>query len=181
MDEFNPYAAPKAEVITQHTEAETIRRKHINHEASIKSVGCLYGVMAIAMVIILITIGSSLVSESLWAVGLILGLGLLAAAVARGLRNLRRWAAVLAAVWSGILIILGIPDLPQSSIPMVISAYVLWLMVSPKGLFVTSLEYQIVIAQTPHVKRRTSVLVWVLLILLLAILSIGIYSAMSTR
>lgn len=181
MDEFNPYAAPKAEVITQDTEAEVIRRKHINHEASIKSVGCLYGVVAIAMVIILVTIGSSLVDESLWAVGLVLGLGLLAAALARGLRNLRRWAGVLAAVWSGILIILGIPDLPESSIQMIISVYILWLMVSPKGLFVTSLDYQIVIAQTPHVKRRTSVLVWVLLILLLAILAAGVFSAMSGR
>lgn len=179
MDDFNPYAAPKAEVLTQDSEAEATRRKYINHESSIKSIGCLYWVVAIALVAVLITVGSSLVRESVWAVGLLAGLTLLAVAVGGGLRKLRRWAGILAALWSAILVVMGIISLPRSGIQMVISLYVLWLMISPKGLFVTSAEYRAIVAQTPHVKPRTSVVAWVLLVIFLLILASGVFSAMN--
>lgn len=182
MDEFNPYAAPKADVITQDTEAETIRRKHINHEASIKAVGSLYGLAAIVLLVLLIVRLTGIGRASPYELGFLVGFALLAlltGMLARGLRNLRRWAAILVGIWAGIAMVLGFANLPNSAFGMVISAYILWLMVGPKGLFVTSAEYRAIIAQTPHVKRRTSVVVWVLLILLLVILGIGIFSAMN--
>lgn len=178
MDEFNPYAAPKAEVITQNTEAEAIRRQHINHEASIKSVGCLYGLVALALVIALIVVGADLMEQSLSAVGVLAGLAVLAGVVAAGLRNLRRWASILAALWSAILVVAGLLNLPRSIIQLLIFAFILWLMVSPKGIFVTSARYRAIIAQTPHVKRRTSVVVSVLLVLILLIVASGIFNAM---
>ena len=53
--DLNPYAPPQAAVdyVAEATsEAESIRREHIKHEASIRSIGVLYylsgGVMAIA-------------------------------------------------------------------------------------------------------------------------------------
>ncbi|HEY1053095.1 MAG TPA: hypothetical protein VGE39_25165, partial [Prosthecobacter sp.] len=118
MDEFNPYAAPKAEVITQDTEAEAIRRKHINHEASIKAVGCLYGLGAIVLFVVLIAGLTRLGGAGSYELGYMAGfavVALLTGLLARGLRNLRRWAAILVGVWAGITLVLGIANLPNSA------------------------------------------------------------------
>lgn len=42
-------------------------------------------------------------------------------------------------------------------------------------------EYQAVIRQTPHIKYRTSVVVWILFGLLLLLVSLGIFAAMFIR
>lgn len=181
MEEFNPYAAPKAEVITQNSEAEVIRRAHINHEASIKSVGCLYAVGALALgsVVVFSLLNSARgdFSLNLW---LPLGLAVLTGAMAWGLRKLQRWAGILVAIWAGAALVFGLVNLPSSIIGMLISGYFVYIMIGAKGRMVMSPEYKAIIAQTPHVKRKTSALVWVLLVLLLAILAIGIFSAMNS-
>ncbi len=178
MDEFNPYAAPKAEVVTQDSEAEAIRRKHINHEASIKSVGCLYWLAALLLCITLAVCLANIEKQTAGWLALLLGLAVLTAVVGRGLRKLQRWAGIVAALWAGVSIVFGIMNLPSSSIGMVIAAYIIYLMVGAKGRRVLSAEYRDIVLQTPHVKRRTSIVVWVLLGLLLAIVAFGILGAM---
>ncbi len=141
--------------------------------------GCLYGLGAIILVVVLIVglirLGGAASDELGYMAGLA-AVTLLIGLLARGLRNLRRWAAILVGIWAGISLVLGITSLPYSAFGMVISAYILWLMVGPKGLFVTSAEYRDIVAQTPHVKRRTSVVTWVLLAILLGLLAFAIFA-----
>jgi hypothetical protein len=84
-----------------------------------------------------------------------------------GVRSFRRWGRVVGCVLSGIGL-LGFP------IGTLINAYILYLFLSKKGRTVFSPEYQDVIAATPHVKYRTSIIVWILLALVGALVVVGI-------
>ncbi|MGV3660105.1 MAG: hypothetical protein ACO1TE_07965 [Prosthecobacter sp.] len=170
MEEFNPYAAPKAEVLTQDSEAEATRRAHLNHEASIKSVGCLYALASLALLTVVIVGLDSMHPESVAERAKVLAQALLAGALAWGLRKLQRWAGIGAAIWAAVVMVLGIASLPVSAIKMVISAYVIFLMIGAKGRMVLSPDYRAIVAQTPHMKRTASTVSWVLFVLLLVTL-----------
>ena len=78
------------------------------------------------------------------------------------MRALRPWGRIVGCVLSG-LGLLGFP------IGTAINAYILYLFLSKKGRTVFAPEYQAVIAATPDVKYRTSILVWIFLALLVAL------------
>ncbi|HEY1048759.1 MAG TPA: hypothetical protein VGE39_03350 [Prosthecobacter sp.] len=177
-EEFNPYAAPKAEVIQQHTEAESIRREFIRHETSIRSLGCLYWLAAVVFSSVLVVGLVNVQSMPLRHLAYMLVQAVLAAAIGRGLRTLQRWAGILAALWACVGMALGLASLPFGAISMVISAYIIFLMVGTKGRRVLTPEYRAIVLETPHVKPRTSVVVWVLLALLLAFLAAAILAAL---
>ncbi len=80
-----------------------------------------------------------------------------------GLRRLKPWARVPTGLFSG-LGLLGFP------IGTLINAYVLYLVFSKKGKTVFAEEYQAIIAATPDMKYRTSIIVWVFLGILIAFL-----------
>ena len=167
----NPYAAPAARVddIGVNPEAEAVRREHINHEASIKAVGFLYYLGGVGLTMAGIA-QAMLVSSG--AVHPLMALLLLALGVAQffagwGVRGLRRWGRIVGGVISGIGL-LGFP------IGTVVNGYILYLFLSRKGRTVFSPEYQDVIAATPHVKYRTSIVVWIFLALILALIVLGI-------
>ena len=61
-----------------------------------------------------------------------------------------------------------------------INLYILVTVAGKKGHFVMTPEYHRIIAATPHVKRKTSVVTWVLLTLFIIIL-IGIIAAVNLR
>ena len=94
--------------------------------------------------------------------------------VGTGLRRLRRWARIPTGILSG----LGLLGFPLGT---VINAYILYLIFSQKGKMVFSDEYQAVIEQTPHIKYRTSIVVWILLGLVLALMALGIIMAFVAR
>jgi hypothetical protein len=71
----------------------------------------------------------------------------------------------------GIIASIGLFFFPWGT---VINGYILWLLFSSKGRFVMSPEYQEVIAATPHMKHRTSIVVILLGILLLVVLGSGL-------
>ena len=50
--EINPYAAPQSQVLQATSEDELTRRSHINTEATIKSVGILYYLGALALTLV---------------------------------------------------------------------------------------------------------------------------------
>jgi hypothetical protein len=54
-----------------------------------------------------------------------------------------------------------------------INAYILYLVFSRKGRTILSEDYQQVIAATPHIKYKTSIIVWIFLGLLVALLAIA--------
>lgn len=170
-DAANPYAAPTAPVedVPANPGAEAIRNAHIKHEASIKSVGTLYYLGAI-----LTTLGGlfglagapmadgDTVTSVVMLAG---GVGLFFAG--SGVRSLRPWGRILGCVLSGIGL-LGFP------IATLINGYILYLLLSKKGRTIFSPGYQEVIAATPHIKYRTSLLVWIFLALIIAMVAVAV-------
>jgi hypothetical protein len=150
--------------------AEQIRREHIKHEASVKSIGTLYFLGAIA---VLLMAAVSVLAGT--AASIIMGILLVALAggqvfVAFGLNKLKRWARIPTGVISG----LGLLAFPLGT---VINGYILYLIFSRKGTMVFSDEYQQVIAETPHIKYRTSIVVWIVLGLVLLLIAMGLFMA----
>ena len=178
--EINPYAAPQSQVLQTTSQDELIRQEHINTEATIKSVGMLYYLGAFMVVFYgvgSIIIGISSGSDALWG-SILIGVVLLAigvgqGVVAYGLRRLQSWSRIPTVIISCIGLI-GIP------IGTLISIYILVKILGKQGKFVMTPEYQRIIAATPGVKRRQSLVAWVLLILLIIIL-IGIIAAVSMK
>jgi hypothetical protein len=159
--------------------AEATRKEYLHHEASVKSIGFLYYLGGVA--VLLIGIGTlnwigGVRGTSARAAGpifvsiflLILGAGQLW--VGTGLRGLRRWARIPTGILSGI----GLLGFPVGTI---INAYILYLIFSQKGKTVFSDEYQAVIEQTPHIKYRTSIVVWILLALVVGLIVLGLVAA----
>jgi hypothetical protein len=161
---INPYAAPKAAVedFSANPEAEAIRRAHIGHEASIKSIGILYYLTASLMIVGTVTALFSAWTTSKNVMGMVAILalfGLLSAlffVIGRGLRTLKPWVRVPTTV----LAALGLLGFPIGTL---LNAYILWLTHSKKGKLILSPEYAAIVEATPDVKYRTSLLIWIIL------------------
>jgi len=157
----NPYAPPRSQVddVTQsNADAEVIRREHIQHETSIRSVGLLYyisgGVFVIASLVLIAAISKE---DSTRFVGPVyLALGALSIFVAHGLRKLQPWARIASLVFSGI----GLLGFPLGTL---INGYILYLLLAKKGQRVFQADYPAIVAATPHVKYRTSTVTWLVL------------------
>ncbi|RYD47808.1 MAG: hypothetical protein EOP83_27455 [Verrucomicrobiaceae bacterium] len=91
-----------------------------------------------------------------------------------GLRKLRPWAKIPAAILAGISL-LSIP------VGTVIGGYILYLLFSAKGRMVLSPEYADIIAQTPHLRYRTPRWIWILLIVIILLFVGLIVFGTSTR
>jgi len=178
-EEYNPFQAPQTPFEqggVAGTEAEVIRRAHLSHEASVKSVGVLYLIGGVVCVIAVITIIFAAVVQPIGAnggtpgiimVGMLSGIGIAQCFAAVGLRRLRRWARVVAGILAGI----GLLGFPFGTI---INGYILYLLFSAKGTMVFSDEYQQIIEQTPHIKYKTSIIVkiFVVLVILLVVFAL---------
>jgi len=178
MSTVNPYAPPKAnvdDVSGASSAAEAVRLEHIKHETSVRSIGTLYYIGGFLM----LAAGTGLLiapdSEPLMRPigGLYVVLGVVSLVVAWGLRRLRRWAGGASIALSAISL-LGFP------IGTLISAYILYLLLSAKGRRIFEPDYADIIAATPHVKSRTSIVVWILLgvlgLLIAGIVALGMFA-----
>lgn len=155
------------------TDAEKVRNEYLKHEASVKSVGMLFRIGGLFLIIAAI---GSLVSASsardqvqAYVIGaFLLIFGVLQLWVGIGLKSLRPWSRVGAAVISA----LGLLGFPFGTL---INLYILYLLLGKKGKMVFSTEYAAVIQQTPHIKYRTSWVIWVLLgfVVLLLLFAFG--------
>lgn len=164
------------------SDAEDIRNEHIKHEASVKSVGILYFIGAFFLVflggmMLIARPGPGGLEATVTGVVLI-GMAGFQFATGLALRRLKRWARIVAGIFSGI----GLLGFPLGTI---INGFILYLLFSKKGKTVFSPEYQEVIAQTPHIKYRTSIVVWIalgILVLLILFAVVGIFvGGTSTR
>ena len=172
---FNPYAAPSAPVedVSANAEAEAIRKAHINHEASVKAVGILYYLGGIGVTIAAL---GALAGGRTNSAGIAIAVGLLAVGVGQffagyGVRALRPWGRIIGCILSAIGLI-GFP------IGTLINGYILYLFLSKKGRTIFAPEYQDVIAATPHVKYKTSILVWIFLALIIGLIVVGMLAPM---
>jgi hypothetical protein len=180
----NPYMPPRAfvaDVSGADSEAEAIRQEHIKHEASVRSIGTLYYVGAVLMLVGSVAlIGSSLyMSDTATAFGVGFGavyivLGALSLFVGRGIRKLKSWARTTCIVLSFI----GLLGFPVGTI---INGYILYLLLSEKGKRIFAPDYEEIVAATPHVKYRTSVVVWVVVGILLLGIAAAIIVPLATR
>lgn len=85
-------------------------------------------------------------------------------------RKLKSWARIPTAILSGI----GLLGFPVGTL---INGYILYLVFSRKGVTVFSDDYKRVIAETPHIKYRTSIVVWIILGWLVALILFGVFAA----
>jgi hypothetical protein len=163
-------------------DSESIRKSHLSHEASVQSIGCLYylgAAFGIPMGLFYLgtAVSGGFIDEGvpvaiMVVVGFfVLGMGLAQGFMGYGLRRLLPWARI-----GGIVIsafgLLGFP------IGTLISAYCLYLLVSKKGEVVFSDHYRQVISQTPHIVYKTSIIVKVFLGILVALILVGVISAL---
>ena len=127
-----------------------------------------------------VAVGSVFASSGSRAQGDVVGMlvvGLLVAAlgvgqfwVGRGLRRLESWARTVSAILCGI----GLLGFPVGTL---INGYILYLLWSAKGKTIFTAEYRSVVEQTPHMKYKTSVVVWVVLGVLVLLVLAGIFAA----
>ena len=162
---FNPYEAPQAPVLTVERESpdEIVRKRHIAHEASVKSVGLLYwlggGLVSFFSVIAMMSVfaphsrspelGFPIISLVLGVVNIWTG-----TEVRKLTKTGRRMSAVFAAI--------GLLAFPVGTL---INIYIFYLLFSQKGTMVFSAAYKEIIAATPHIKYKTSIVIWILLAL----------------
>lgn len=156
---------------------EVIRREHLTHENALKSVAKLHllagGVCVLGSAIFVIGFIFSMVGGApspvtepadLVIFALIAVLAVAHLQVGLNLLRLnptvRRSAIVLAC--------LGLLSVPVGTL---VNALVLSYLLSKKGTFVLSEEYRGIVAQTPHVKAKTSLAAVIVLVVLLAILT----------
>jgi hypothetical protein len=178
----NPYASPTADLTAPFSndpklsDAEVIRKKHISHEASLQSVGwlCWLGCIFLALAALGMT-AAIFTQRGGSSIGLVIALIYLALFVLNawlgyGFRKLDPRVRIP----GGILFGLGLLYIPIGTI---INGYILYLMFSAKGRMVFSPEYKEIIRQTPHIKYRTSIIVWILLVIVLAFLALAIGAA----
>ncbi|MES2594631.1 MAG: hypothetical protein V4662_04820 [Verrucomicrobiota bacterium] len=175
--ETNPYAPPQVSELSAPlsatAEAEAIRQAHIKTEATVKSVGTLYylGMFLLGVVGVM-----TLVSGFGQSKGEDIGLGIFFLVIsiaqgflAYGLRRLRSWAR-----WpSVVLSMIGLLGFPMGTI---INVVILFSLLGAKANMVFSPAYKEIIAATPQVKYKSSVVVVVLLVILVLIL-IGVVAS----
>ena len=173
--------------------AEEVRRQHINHETSVKSFGLLY-LFAGSFIILMGVIGTVANREThpkvrITIAAILISLGLFLFLVGTGIRKLKSWARIPAGIFSGIgLILLSWAKLSTEIFsginlilfPLVtgISAYILYLVFCKKGSTVFSPQYQRVIADTPQIKYKISIIVWIIFVLFvsLSLVALMLYS-----
>ena len=151
----------------QDSDDERIRNEYLNHEASVRSVGPIYFIIAA----LFIASGLDLLKKG--SAG-----GLLVLLIAAGLHG---YAAVKirkldpsARPWVGVLSGLVLLVFPVGT---VISAYILYLVFSKKGKFVMSEEYVAIMERTPGIRYRASKVIRVLLWIVLGLILMGAIGA----
>lgn len=183
---YNPYAPPSANLGGSGTpvdQAEAIRNEHLSHEASLRSVGCLYfwsGIFSLAFAAIAAVVlpfmlmagdgqDDAAASAGVLAVLAVLygGIGALSIWIGRGLRNLDPKIRLALTI----LLVFGLLGFPIGTI---LSLYFLYLLYSEKGKRILTEQYQAVVAQTPHIKYRTPLWVWLVLGLMVLVLVVAV-------
>ena len=187
LPENNPFTPPVAESlavepIDQLSQAESVRHSHIGHEKSIQAFGLLFFLGGIIAILLSTFLATALFSEinngatnsaEKKAISLVMGLlginallGVLQIAVGHGLRKLNSLGKIGGTFFAAI----GLFGFPIGTL---FSAYLLYLLWSAKGQLVFSSQYRDIMKGTPHVVYKTSRIVWGILILFIAIITLA--------
>ena len=150
-----------------------VREEHIKHEASLRSIGVLYYIIAFFILIagVIMVVGAvGSIGQGVENAALVTGMaafyivfGAIMFWIGRGYRQLRRWVRIPGTIFA----VLGLLSIPIGTL---INGYILYLIYSQKGRTIFSDEYQEIREATPEVKYKTSMLVWVFLAILILLL-----------
>lgn len=173
----NPYQTPSgapAPLSPQDLsgDPEVIRNQYLKHEAQIKSIGALYYLGSVFMIFTAFTAIAKpdLRPQQIGIAIFFVLFAFLQIFIGSGLRKLKSWARVVAIILSA----LGLLAVPIGTI---ISLIVLLILASKKSIAIFTPEYRAVIAATPHIKYKSSIIFKICLIFLLVIVLIGIIAA----
>ena len=175
---MNPYAvsATAANYSAQPSQglsgdATSVRNFHLAHESAIKGFGLLYAIgagfyilFAVAAAIFSVFAFAALNKDAGQAIGVVtliyaavyFAIGALVALVSSGLYKLSDVGKIGGAIFS-VLSLCGIP------IGTLLGAYMLYLLFSEKGNFIFTQRYRSFVKQTPHIRTRIPVFVWIIL------------------
>lgn len=184
---YNPYTPPSARLGAETRtpdDAERIRREHLSHEASIRSVGTLYRIGAIltalgTLVMLALGVvnffqpGDAGAALGLLLVGAIYGfLTWLQFYLGNGLRELDPKVRTLVTILTAI----GLIGFPVGTL---ISAYILYLLHSAKGKRIMTPEYRAIVASTPHIQYKTPLWMILVVVALIGVIVLAIFAAMA--
>lgn len=169
-ENFNPYQAPESPTVDLNPAfvgPELVRHEHLSHETSVKLIGSMYLIIgsvftipSIAMAVGIYGMGSNV--DQMQGLALLTGLlGISTLGLGFAIRRFSRWARIICGVISAGGMLFAVP------VGALFNGSIIYLLYSPKGNVVFSDDYKDVIRQTPHIKYRTSGVVWIFLLLLL--------------
>jgi hypothetical protein len=172
----NPYEAPQVldGPLDQPSEEERVRRTHLNAEASIRSLGSFLFVSGMIMGLGALQELSNVNQLRSHEMVATFGLPILLVWLGIKLRQLRWFASILA----GVLAVLGLTLYPVGT---VINLLILFFLFSKKGRFVVTPKYHDIIRATPHLRYRTSIVTWILLAILIALIVLAIFAALTAH
>lgn len=174
------------------SQAELIRTSHLSHEANIQSVGCLYlllGVLAALSGLSYVVLGIAMLNNMIPSMGgqpqtevivagaMQIGFGVVTLAVSCLAFYSGRTMQTLNAGGKIAAIIMSILGLFGFGCPC-ISVFALYLLLSSKGEMVYSPQYKEIVQATPHIRYKTSMIVWILLFILLGLIAFGIIATL---
>jgi len=177
IDNVNPFQAPVADiepVTPDETPAEAMRRRYLKHEAWVRSASLFLIAPAGAFAIYPVVWFGGALAEGTLDVALFVVMTVVAWPTAAalltlgvGLRRLWPWVPIPVAVVSAVGSLLFLPAIP-------ICVFIVYVVYCPAGRMVFSSQHRGVIAQTPHIKYRTSWLVLALLLILVGLLGLSL-------
>lgn len=170
---LNPYAPPRAkveDVVAPTGEAHAIRTEHIKREAEIRSIGSLYYIggagLCLAAFGLMSSYGTPVRNPRAAFAPLLLVICLIGAGasffVGAALRKFRPWARIVGIVFAA----LGLLGFPLGTM---INVYILYLLLSEKGRRIFQSDYADIVTATPDVKYKTSIVTWIAIGLLVAV------------
>lgn len=171
----NIYAPPESSTAPLESKAENIRRQNIKTEATIKSLGSLFIFFGGIITLILITNPYGVKVFEFSDENILVYLTTFAFCV--GFIFLGIKTRKLHKISTNISATLCIPMLFGFPVGTLIAAIVLWSIFNRKGQYILSPKYKEIIAQTPHVKYRTSIITWILFVFVIALIAGGLIYA----
>ncbi|YCM42193.1 hypothetical protein V2O64_12855 [Verrucomicrobiaceae bacterium 227] len=176
----NPYAPPAVEnLLAEDTAEEAIRRAHIKHETSIKSIGLLNYLGVFFVVLGLFSSSGPGPANGPEEIGYLLGsllVPVILLLAGYSIRRLGRTGQILNIIIYGLTLII----FPVGTI---IGLFALYILLSKKGRTIFSAPYKEIIKNTPHIryqKAKTSKTAWVVLVIFLLFIILGIFG-LATR
>ena len=185
MDDINPYAAPKAELLPTDADASRTRFEHLRTEGHAKALGWLLAAISITSLFAdwlarKFRWMDFSVEPGLWAIGWDAWvISIVAALAGVGLIRLHARAWWLAVFWSAGLGLANVINLPSSLVGMVFHAAVLRFLFLAPTRRVLHPSYAHVLRLTPHIPSTTAT--WIRPVLLLFVMWAGFMLWLTVR